>query len=1375
MKTSAIKMRLLAFLAVLPLGLHAQLDDWPTPAFLPADTDVHPIFVRPGLTSGANDGSSWADAFRSLDAALLEAPGAFSDGDDVQFIIGAGTIVPPPGSSGTIEFPNTIDLPAGAGSVNLRAVRGGYTDYDPTDPNFDGPVRGGSTIFDGESDRFSVITIPAGRLDLLIENVTIRNGEATAAAPSPLGGPFGGGMFVPAAPGNDSVLHLHAVTFERNFSADGGGALFLQGRDDANVRSDRKVIISDSLFFQNDAEISGGGAVWNEKRDVKVLQSAFDNNTTSQGQGGAIYNSADGSILVQSNVFFENNSDQQGGAFYGANRSISRLVNNHFVVNRATQEAGAVFLAINAEIPFRPGSTTERHFFNNFFYGNLSGSTEFVQVGHPGTQLGGRTESAIDGWQGNLVVDRDGNEATYFRNFANARGADNVLGTSADGLFPAAGSPLINAGRDNAVVSEGYGPFGEPSDRVYTRAVNAGTLGVAPPNAALDVRTTDDAGPAGLAQRIAGGQVEIGAYELQVPPPPPRPIAKVIYVDDNAPGDENGVHDGNSWESAYLFLQDALMRAHIDPEVNEIWVAEAENSEKWYVVTVDGQWQTRNELFTASGWQRLPVPERRDEIPAWKVAFDSDNRVAYNPGRPTALSVSTGAVANIARTDAGLATLFTTLRGNHLTEPQLPWALDRRPQRAGSEAPRTFRDEPYPEVSYFTRDRYHEMRAESSGRIVSDIPLTYVRTRSGTGTGFDVRRVVLHVPVNETIPLSVSELARFGVSGFSETGIGPRYTFPIMPTQQDRRIMVYGGFQGWRVSASNLNVGAGMKVPWKFDDSMGQTVEQFEVTWRTFRLGVDANKSWTVAEGARESYLVEQNTLDYETVLSGDLDISRHMIQDRIDGRFARTVMTVHSDYSQLGNHDLLNTESDPRYVGSMLVGGRDYDGPDHNFDGDVLEFDGNEFMPRVSDHHSIVDGVWIVDAVNTSSGGGIDLEDAYIIFNDIVVANNRAPSGAGVYVNAAGNVIEPQFLNSTFKNNLAKPGAGGAMFVTPLADVTIFNSNFLENEAVDGGAIYFAAGSNKTQIDRTVFANNRADASGGAIHMTNTDGGGDLVFTQVLFTGNYAGDVGGGIYAHNSDADVFNSVFSENFASRGPAVHNSGILSLVGVIIDENFVYNPSPIQQVSGRTPYVAPTWFSVITGGFATGIPSMNDTIIDGSPMFDDIGLVSLIPGAPITSALDAVIGFRDLNAAKTKVPGMPRDRVFGHGDDELGFQLTDGSVAIEAGLGGRDAGIYESVDVTGGVVEPPVGATVVDARAIGGGWFYSPLLADYVFVDGHWVYSNKYDWVYASEKDGSGAVVWQLASGFWWGIYGNFASDSWAFNFSEAEWSIFPRAD
>lgn len=197
--------------------------------------------------------------------------------------------------------------------------------------------------------------------------------------------------------------------------------------------------------------------------------------------------------------------------------------------------------------------------------------------------------------------------------------------------------------------------------------------------------------------RVLDGQVDIGAYEVRayteykVPEPD-----GIIYVDDNAPGDVNGVHDGNTWKSAYLVLEDAILRASVDDRVVEIRVAQGEN------IRLD----TRHGL-------------------EWQDAFTGE-AMPYSPGRPSAQVVTVGDVewnwlhafpwANCQCQD--------THNPCPDTEIQIPFALDMR------DKDRRFTE--YPVPSYFTRDRLAEMAAtyDPASQSFSPYERTYLRART---------------------------------------------------------------------------------------------------------------------------------------------------------------------------------------------------------------------------------------------------------------------------------------------------------------------------------------------------------------------------------------------------------------------------------------------------------------------------------------------------------------------------------------------------------------------------------------------------------------------------------------------------------------------
>jgi len=103
------------------------------------------------------------------------------------------------------------------------------------------------------------------------------------------------------------------------------------------------------------------------------------------------------------------------------------------------------------------------------------------------------------------------------------------------------------------------------------------------------------------------------------------------------------------------------------------------------------------------------------------------------------------------------------------------------------------------------------------------------------------------------------------------------------------------------------------------------------------------------------------------------------------------------------------------------------------------------------------------------------------------------------------------------------------------LLNVSISGLAFVNGDAGagDGGAIYTEE---SLTVDRTIFVNNEADDSGGAIY-SNTSG--KLIVKNSTFTGNTSTTrYGGAFYARTEgDVQVYNSVFNSNSATYGGAM----------------------------------------------------------------------------------------------------------------------------------------------------------------------------------------------------------------------------------------------
>jgi len=588
--------------SALPAVLSAQnLAEWPVPAFLDDTNTYVPIFVDPEATVNGS-GTSWDDPLQlSQLGGALPMP-AFQAGlnpDGVVIAIkewwNAVDSIHEPIASSVFLAVYANALATTFDDARVEAVRWGFETENTARTNTRNAHSAASLLSAGSTDSIAPLQVVASDvvLDGSYQTVVPDSGLGPVLVSSAIpvtstrrfldGVNIHGGRQVGDVNPQDrgagllvddtsNVLFITDSQFTDNFASEIGGAIY--------VPPEGQIIISNVHFYENQAERVGGGAIFNESEvGIAIYKSTFDTNRTAQGQGGAYYGFPGSNVDFVSSVFSNNNADQQGGAVYLSNNSTSSYINNHFVGNTSELNGGALFFAETAEIDgsniFLGLGTSDNlgiadddyDFYNNIFIFNegagssaLEGQIRFT-VGNPTSLL---TDGSFVGQAnrsyaiGDPVPVRDAS--------ADPRGADDLLGTDDDPIIPEADGPLVNAGINAAVPTIGYFFSAQNLDAGY---LDFFPLGWTDPMADhLDVKCDP---------RIFQGTVEIGAYEIQgeipdVPPPP-----KIIYVDDNAPGDENGVHDGNTWESAYLFLQDALKRAELDPSVTEIWVAEAEN------------------------------------------------------------------------------------------------------------------------------------------------------------------------------------------------------------------------------------------------------------------------------------------------------------------------------------------------------------------------------------------------------------------------------------------------------------------------------------------------------------------------------------------------------------------------------------------------------------------------------------------------------------------------------------------------------------------------------------------------------------------------------------------------------------------------------
>jgi predicted outer membrane repeat protein len=283
-------------------------------SLLVALTGPTPLYVDDDAT-GANDGSSWADAFVDLqDALAATTPGR-------EIWVAAGTYRPTTDGDRTVSFrPGQSTLLYGGfdGTETSLAERAGLFESTVLDGDLagdDGPDF--SNRVDNSEHVFEMDVSVGTRVD----GFTIRGGSA-------LSSPGGGAWFATAL----SCSQARNCTFVDN-QAVAGGAVWGGGFSlDAFIGC---------VFAGNRAEQGGAAWVSGGPAPISFRRSLFANNVATERGGGAI---AAGYTEVSNCVFVGNSADgatEGGGAFWGG----GWIRHSTFWANRALGGAagGGVF------------------------------------------------------------------------------------------------------------------------------------------------------------------------------------------------------------------------------------------------------------------------------------------------------------------------------------------------------------------------------------------------------------------------------------------------------------------------------------------------------------------------------------------------------------------------------------------------------------------------------------------------------------------------------------------------------------------------------------------------------------------------------------------------------------------------------------------------------------------------------------------------------------------------------------------------------------------------------------------------------------------------------------------------------------------------
>lgn len=460
-----------------------------------AQADV--VYVDAGA-AGANDGSSWCDAFVSLQDALQSLDGA----TDYEVRVADGIYTPAPTGGARLT------------SFALRnglSITGGYAGCGAPDPNVNDPVLYES-VLSGDLDQnddqdifsdntYHIVTGNGVDGTAVLQGVTISGAMADGGNPSDRGG----GIFLFPTESSPTIRNCrfvdntvlakgaaiyafrgHATVedcyFENNSATDGGAVYNLQGAmaytrcvfegnragglGGAMFHFSSASVVSDCSFSNNEAV--GGGAVQFVTSPTTMQNCRFIGNTASGAglpSGGAVLVQDSNPTLVNC-LFAGNSAGQAGGAVHSLLGSETTILNSTFVHNTAQTGGGAA---------------------------NSSSTTDIV--------------SSIF-WDNQ---DSQGGETDQLAVFS---GEMNVRHSCVQGLPSAfAGNGNI---QDDPLFGDGVGGDGVPAsgDEDYSLLAQSPCIDSGQPLSAGDLPPTDLGGN----DRMSCVEVDMGAFEFPDPP-----------------------------------------------------------------------------------------------------------------------------------------------------------------------------------------------------------------------------------------------------------------------------------------------------------------------------------------------------------------------------------------------------------------------------------------------------------------------------------------------------------------------------------------------------------------------------------------------------------------------------------------------------------------------------------------------------------------------------------------------------------------------------------------------------------------------------------------------------------------------------------------
>ncbi|MCF8359985.1 MAG: T9SS type A sorting domain-containing protein [Prolixibacteraceae bacterium] len=474
----------------------------------PALTSAQIIYVDADAT-GNNNGTSWSNAYNSLQSALDDAIA----GDEIW--VAAGTYYPSSSYSLTnspryyhFEMIEGVTIFGGlAGNEDPGTYDLSSRDFETNETILSGDI---GTI-GNKSDNCYQIFYHGSSLNLtnnaILDGFTITGGNANGSYPHS----YGGGFY---NQGSSPSIKNSIIT--QNSSEYNGGGMY-------NYESSPQIINSS---FKSNSSTYHGGAMYNIGSSDGIFMNCDFTENASGWAGAAMYNESGTSLNITNCTFSSNSAGTGGGAIYEKDSCTDTLINCVITQNYAANNGGGI--SVSSSSTFMTNCTVS---YNSADDDNGGGINNFQGSLTMNNCIIWGNKAISESHQFNLY---EGDITLNYCCYSNqSNDVDNLRGT-----FTASNNNITTNPR---FLRSSFGDYRISGD---SPCINAGLNNYN--SESLDVRGEN---------RIFNTTIDMGAYEWTegVDPDINRFFVNTAQADDNG--------DGMTWETATKTLQAALDNA----------------------------------------------------------------------------------------------------------------------------------------------------------------------------------------------------------------------------------------------------------------------------------------------------------------------------------------------------------------------------------------------------------------------------------------------------------------------------------------------------------------------------------------------------------------------------------------------------------------------------------------------------------------------------------------------------------------------------------------------------------------------------------------------------------------------------------------------